>query len=97
MEIVDDPDRRRYELTVDGEPAGFVQYSLDGGVITFIHTEVKPAFGGRGFGRRLSKWVLDDARGRALRVRPVCPLIAAYIRSHPEYQDLVVERAARRP
>ncbi len=90
MEIVDRPDRRRYELTVDGDLAGFVQYSLESGVITLIHTEVKPAFGGRGLGGRLAKWVLDDARARASRVRPVCPLIAAYIRSHPGYQDLVV-------
>jgi uncharacterized protein len=90
VEILERPDRRRFELTVGGHLAGFVRYALAEDVITFIHTEIEPAFDGRGLGSRLARWVLDDARRRALRVRPQCPFIAAYIRSHPEYHDLVV-------
>jgi len=90
VEILDRPERRRYEVTVDGHLAGFVRYALEAGVITFIHTEVEPAFGGRGLGQRLATWVLDDARRRALQVRPLCPFIARHIREHPVYQDLVV-------
>jgi uncharacterized protein len=32
---------------------------------------------------------LDDMRARGLKVAPVCPFVAAYIRRHPEYADLV--------
>ena len=89
VETVDHPDRRRYELTVDGELAAFVTYALHDQRITFIHTEVQAAHAGRGFGQRLARDVLDDARARGWRVRPLCPYIARYIRAHPEYQGLV--------
>jgi predicted GNAT family acetyltransferase len=32
---------------------------------------------------------LDDIRSRGLKVVPLCPFVAAYIRRHPEYEDLV--------
>jgi predicted GNAT family acetyltransferase len=89
IEIVDRPERRRYEISVDGRPAGHVRYRRRDEEITFIHTEIDEAFGGRGLGSRLAAHVLDEARARGLRVVPLCPFIAGYIRSHPEYADLV--------
>ena len=89
VETVDRPDQRRYELTVDGDLAGWVTYRLSDRRITFIHTEVQPAYTGQGLAQRLARDVLDDARARGLRVRPLCPYIASYIRAHPAYQDLV--------
>ncbi len=89
VRIDDRPDASRYELTADGVVAGFVTYRLEPGRITFIHTEVDPAFGGQGFGKRLAVHVLDDAGARGLRVIPRCPFIAGYIHSHPAYEDLL--------
>jgi len=89
VEVVDRPEQRRYELLVGGEVAGFARYVRREPLITFIHTVVEPAYGGRGLGQRLAQAVLDDARARGLRVRPRCPFIARYIREHPAEQDLV--------
>lgn len=89
IEIVDRRDRGRYEISVEGRLAGISTYELGHGEITFIHSEVDPAFAGRGLGSRLAAHALDDARARSLSVRPVCPFIRRYIRSHPEYQALV--------
>ncbi|MDP9483527.1 MAG: N-acetyltransferase [Chloroflexota bacterium] len=89
IEIVDRPDQSRYEISVDGALAGIATYQLGDGEITFIHTEIDRAFGGQGLGSRLAAHVLDDARARSLGVRPLCPFIRRYIRSHPGYQDLV--------
>ena len=94
VEIVDRPEQARFVATVNGEIAGFATYRLRGDVITFIHTEVAPAFGGHGLGTRLVVHALDDARRRGLRVRPLCPLFAKFISEHTEYQDLLVTRAA---
>jgi predicted GNAT family acetyltransferase len=86
--IQDVPERHRYELTVDGEIAGFSVYRLSDGIMTFEHTEVDPAFEGQGLGSRLAKFGLDDVRSRGLRIRIECPFIRTYLRRHPEYADL---------
>jgi predicted GNAT family acetyltransferase len=88
-EVTDNIAQRRYELHVDGELAGIETYRIYNDTITFIHTEVFDTFSGRGLASHLIKYVLDDARVRGLRVVPRCPLVAAYIERHPEYQDLV--------
>lgn len=89
VRVVDVPDRGRFELRVDGELAGFAEYRLRPGRIVFTHTEVDDRFQGRGLAARLARAVLDSARERGLRVTPLCPYIARYIRRHPEYVPLV--------
>jgi predicted GNAT family acetyltransferase len=88
--VTDVPEASRYEASVDGRLAGFVEYRLLPDRITFLHTEVDPEFTGGGVGSRLAASVLHDARIRGLGVRPLCPFIAAYIRRHPEHADQVV-------
>ena len=90
IEIRDNPAEQRYEAHVDGGLAGWIDYKPRDGWLVFVHTEVPPAFGGRGIGARLASSALDDVRSRGLRVNPVCPFVAAYIHAHPAYQDLVV-------
>jgi hypothetical protein len=89
--IADRRDRRRYELAVDGELVGVLTYGLDGdaGVITHRHTEIEPAYGGRGLGSQLVRFALDDARALGLAVRPQCPFVGAFIQDHPDYSDVV--------
>jgi hypothetical protein len=87
--IADRPDRRRYEIEVAGELAGFLVYRAGDGVITYRHTEIDPSYGGRGLGSRLVRFALDDARARGLAVRPLCPFVLAFIDRHADYSDLV--------
>lgn len=87
--VTDNPDAARYEITVDGERAGFVTYRQSPGVITFLHAEVHPSRERRGLGSQLVRGALDDARARGLTVRPVCPFVAWFIETHKDYQDLL--------
>ena len=89
IEVRDAPDRQRYEAVVDGTVAGFAVYRDYGGARVFTHTEVFPAFEGRGVGTALARGALDDVRasGRTLVAR--CPFIRSYIERQPEYADLV--------
>lgn len=93
--IADNPEQERYEVRAGDELAGFAQYKLAPGRISFIHTEVDDRFEGQGLGSHLIAFALDDARARDLAVLPFCPFVRAYIQRHPEYLDLVPE--ARRP
>jgi predicted GNAT family acetyltransferase len=89
MTVTDRPDQLRYEIEVDGEVAGFLLYRREPGVLELVHTDVDPKWEGKGVGAALVKGALDDVRARGLKMRPYCPFVAAYIRRHPEYDDLV--------
>jgi predicted GNAT family acetyltransferase len=82
----------RYEIEVDGKVAGFVAYRRTGSTIAMTHTEVDPAYEGRGLGSALVRSALDAARAESAAVRPFCPFVRQYIKRHPEYLDLVPER-----
>jgi hypothetical protein len=87
--IADQPDTRRYAITVDGTRAGQLDYRLEPGLISFTHAEIDPSIEGRGLGSRLVSFALDDARARGLQVLPRCPFVKDYIQSHPDYAELV--------
>ena len=91
LQIVDNPGRHRYEAVLDGRVVGISQYVLTGDVITFLHTEVDQSAEGKGLGSRLAAGALDDVRRRGLRVMARCPFIAAYIKRHRDYADLLAE------
>lgn len=88
-DIADARERSRFEISLDGEPAGFAAYRLRGPTIVFTHTEIDPRFEGRGLAGELVRFALDAARDAGLTVKPLCPYVAAYIDKHPEYRDLV--------
>ena len=89
LRISDNPAAPRYEAFVESTLAGFTDYHLQPGLITLMYTEIDPAFEGQGVGSRFAAAVLDDIRGRSLRVLPMCPFVRAFIQRHPEYADLV--------
>jgi uncharacterized protein len=88
-EVIDDPSRSRFEILVDGEPAGLATYRLRPGTIVFLHTEIGDEYEGKGLGSVLVEAALDSARSRGLRVVPSCPFVRAWIERHPDYADLV--------
>lgn len=104
IEVHDDPARHAYVVTVDGEEAGKSVYHMRGGRHIFVHTEVDDAHSGRGVGTRLVQSALDDVRDRGGTIVAICPFVAAYVRRHPEYDDLIdheltqrIERREQRP
>ena len=87
--VVDNPAELRYEIWLGDRLAGEIRYTLDGEVVTMVHTEIDPADEGTGLGQTLVAGALDDVRGQGRRVRPICPYVAKYIARHPEYADIV--------
>jgi predicted GNAT family acetyltransferase len=85
--VRDNTERHRFELEADGHVA-FANYQRADGVLTMLHTEVPKELEGRGIGSALIRGVLDTARRKGLKVKPLCPFARAYIDKHPEYADL---------
>ena len=88
VEVRDNPAKHRFEADL-GDSLAVAEYALHPGKIIFIHTAVPPEHAGGGIGTALIKAGLDAARERGLKVVPVCPFFAAYVREHPEEQDLL--------
>jgi predicted GNAT family acetyltransferase len=89
--VRDAQDRSRFEITVDGTLAGFAEYRSRPGSIVFTHTQVDDAYQGQGLAGRLIRAALDRARRAKQEVTPLCPYVAAFIRRHPDYVELVDE------
>jgi hypothetical protein len=96
LSVVDIPEESRYELRLGERVIGFAAYRRRPGRIVFTHTEIDESVEGRGLGGRLAAGALDDVRRQGFEVAPLCPFIASYIKRHPEYHDLVVERYRER-
>ena len=92
LRVVDNAELNRYEVYVGADLAGFTDYHAQPGLVTLKHTEVDPAFEGRGIGSRLVAAALDDIRERGAGVLPICPFVRAYLQRHPEYADLITLR-----
>ena len=78
----------RFEADVDGGIA-HADYRLDDGVMRLVHTEVPHAAQGQGVAGQVVRGALDYARANGLRVMPLCSYVRAYMRRHPDTQDLL--------
>jgi predicted GNAT family acetyltransferase len=92
IRVRNDPENRQYTVEVEGRVAGKAEYRLRGDTYIFTHTEVDPEFQGMGVANRLARAALDDVRDQGRTLIPLCPFIAAYIKRHPEYQEIVDRR-----
>jgi predicted GNAT family acetyltransferase len=89
LDIRNNEQESRFETTVDGSVA-FSEYDLEGpNRIVFTHTIVPDELSGRGIAGEIVKFALDSAREQGLTVVPQCSYVAAWIKRHPEYGDLL--------
>ena len=89
--VVNNEADHRYEIWANGVLAGFADYRARPGRLVFVHTETEPGFEGHGYASQLVQAALDDVRARGLGVTALCPFVAAFIRDHPAYDDLLVK------
>lgn len=82
------PERGRFQALVAGHRC-IADYRLAGDVMQMLHTEVHPTLEGRGIAGELVAAALAHARAHGLKVQPLCSYVRAYMRRHPETQDLM--------
>ncbi len=86
--VTDNPSERQYELWLGDERVGLATYATTDGVVTVPHVETDPAHQGQGFAALLMAGLIDDLRARSLKIRPLCPYAAQYMRDRPDTHDL---------
>jgi predicted GNAT family acetyltransferase len=89
--VVHDAENHRYEIFLDNERVGLMDYSLRPGEIHLVHTEVDPAHQGKNLAAILLRESLADIRARGSeKVVPICSYTVRYMEKHPDTQDLLL-------
>jgi predicted GNAT family acetyltransferase len=84
-------EEHRYEVHAGDVLAGFTTFRIDSrGRLLFPHTEVDPAFRGRGLAQAVVSEAMTDAARRGETVVPHCPVVAKYLREN-EVPGLTIE------
>ncbi len=100
IRVIDATERKRFEIRVDGELAGFTVYRPATGheqeTYAFVHTEIDEAYAHRGLGEVLVRAAMDEMIARGIRVLPFCPFVRRFIAGHEDYLDLVPEQQRAR-
>jgi len=82
--VRDNAAEHRYEILDGDQLAGFADYTIDGDVIAFPHTETLPGHEGKGLARQLVEFALADAHDRQLDVLPSCWFVRKVIAEHSD-------------
>ena len=81
--VTRDDEESRYEIRVGDVLAGFTEFYEDTrGRFVFPHTEIDPAFRGRGLAGVLIAEAMTDAAARGETVVPRCPFVVRYLREN---------------
>ena len=90
IEVRHAPEHDRYEVALDGQMVGLLDYRRGrDGAVHLTHAEVSPRVGGRGVGSALVRGALDDLAEKGERIVPVCSFVRSVVRDNPDYQRLV--------
>lgn len=87
LEVIHNHTAQRFEIHLGDEMAR-LDYILSDDSILFTHTEVPPAYEGRGVGNRLVRVAMDVARDQGYTVQTHCSFVAYFIKRHPEYHPI---------
>jgi len=81
-------EKGRYTIAVEGKTVGLADFVDRGDQRVFHHTEVDPAYGGRGLATILVEEALNAARDEGKRIVPVCSMVVTVLKKHPEFDAI---------
>ncbi len=82
-------ERKRYEVSVNGEVVGSAEYVDTATQRVFYRTKIGAQFAGRRLDDALADVALADARAIGKRVVALCPFFAAYVDEHEDFDDIL--------
>ena len=62
--------------------AGTARFIID-------HTDISPAYNGKGYGKMMVAKAVEFARGNGLKIIPLCPYAKSVFDKTPEYNDVL--------
>lgn len=90
-QLIDNTAEKQYEFRIEGYTPRIEYIKSQNGEIYLTHTEVPVQLEGRGIASSLAEAVLADIERQGLRLVPLCPFVAGYIKKNPEWKRLVMK------
>ncbi|MBZ0328117.1 MAG: N-acetyltransferase [Altibacter sp.] len=90
IKISENKDRKRFEMVVEGKTA-LIEYIRAENKMYLTHTEVPKELEGKGVASSMAKQVLQQIKDEGLFLVPLCPFIAAYLKRHPEWKEILAK------
>ena len=70
--------------------AGMMTYSIAGSELIIIdHTDVEPAFNGKGVGKEMLYKIVEMAREKNVKIIPLCPFASAMFKKLEDIRDVL--------
>lgn len=70
--------------------AGMMTYSITGAALIIIdHTEVEPAYNGKGVGKQMLYKIVEMAREKNIKIIPLCPFAASMFKKSEDIKDVL--------
>ena len=79
----------QFELVTDGKRSIVAYQKVDDDTLALTHTEVDPSLEGHGVGSKLVEDVLQYVEQNNLKIVPLCPFVAVYLKRHPDLNRVV--------
>lgn len=89
-EIQNNSEKKRFEYRVESHVAVADYILTKDGRIVLTHTEVPKSMEGQGVGSKLARAAFNYAKENNLKVMPLCPFMASFVRRHrDEYAGIL--------
>ena len=87
--VRENPALSRFERPIHDTAIAAAYYRDAQGKVAFIHTEVPTEFSGQGIATELARGAFELLRGSGRKAILICPFMAHFANTHPEYADVV--------
>ena len=88
--LSENKEKKRFEANIEGKTA-IIEYIRTKDKMYLTHTEVPKELEGKGIASEMVKEVLKRIEEEGVKLVPLCPFVAGYIKKHPEYKTLLAE------
>ena len=89
-EVKHDQDDLRFYIIIDEEEAELTYSYTEDNDMDFDHTFVPESARGQGLAHKLARCGLDFARENNCKAIASCPAVEAFVKRHPEYNDIML-------
>lgn len=89
MKIINDINRSRFVLNVDGFES-YVMYTEDNGTLKLYSTYTSPNLRGRGLAALVVKAGFEYAKEKNLKVIPGCWYVREFAEKNPQYLEMLI-------